>query len=112
MGTTGSSGLGVSVTRNGVGAGREGGRGALGVLGDSSVLMDAGAGRDGSGRQLIVRTGVAVCACALRDAGAAGAVPTVDPALGVVAAGLVCWAEGLGRAASARLTAASEPGMK
>ena len=99
--TAGSGVLGVSVILGGVGAGRDSGRGALGLLGVSTaLLMAAGAGRGGAGRALMV------------DAGAAGAVPTVDPALGLVAADLVCGAEGLGRAASARLTAVSEPGMK
>ena len=110
--TAGSGVLVVSDILRGAGAGLDGGSGTLGVLTVSAELMGADAGLDGAGRQLMVDAGVAVCACALRDAGAAGAVPTVDPALGLVAADLVCGAEGLGRAASARLTAVSEPGMK
>ena len=65
---SGSAGMGVSLILSGVGAGRDGGRGALGAVGGfgsqrtgvgtarsdimavSAILMGAGAGRVGAGR--------------------------------------------------------------
>ena len=117
--------MGVYVTLGGVGAGREGGGGALGadggsgsrrvgvgtarsdVRGVSAILMGAGLGRDGGGRSRMVRAGVAICACGLRDTGVGCRVP----ALGLVAVARVRWAAGPGRALRVLLTAIEAPGI-
>ena len=126
--TPGGDGMGVYVILGGVGAGRGGGGGALGagggsgsrrvgvgtarsdIIGVSAILMGAGLGRDGAGRSRMVRAGVAVCACALRDTGVDCRVSALDAGLGPVAVACGRWYEGLGRALRVLLTA-DAPGI-
>ena len=118
---SGSAGMGVYVILGGVGAGRDGGRGALGAVGGSGSqrtgvgtarpdVMGVSAILMGAGRSRMVRAGVAVRACALRDTGVGCRVPALDAGLGLVAVACGRWYEGLGRALRVLLTA-DAPGI-